>query len=101
MTAHGAPIAKRRAIVDRRALADRLAQIAQQAEPERNMQATGLLKQALAAGRSEIAGRIEARPWQGSEAAAAYAFLADQIVRLAYDYIAGRLLPAASSERSE
>ena len=41
--------------------------------------------QALEAGRAEIARRLAAEPARGRMAAACYAFLADQIVRLAYD----------------
>ena len=46
-----------------------------------------ILKQALADGRAEIARRLEERPYAGTEAAAAYAFLTDQILRLAYDFV--------------
>jgi [protein-PII] uridylyltransferase len=73
-----ASIPNRRAIVDRPALADALAG-ASRAE------ATALLRQALADGRSEIARRLEEKPWAGSETAAAYAFLTDQILRLVHD----------------
>ena len=37
----------------------------------------------------------------GSEAAAAYAFLTDQIVRLAYDFVTQRLHPLANPTTSE
>ena len=73
-----ASVPAKRAIVDRRAVADALA-----AAPEG--QTASILKEALAAGRAEIARRLEERPWQGSETAAAYAFLMDQILRLAFD----------------
>ncbi|HEY0311893.1 MAG TPA: [protein-PII] uridylyltransferase [Allosphingosinicella sp.] len=73
-----ASVPNRRAIVDRRALADALA-----AAPE--AQTASILKEALAAGRAEIAQRLEANPYQGSETAAAYAFLTDQVLRLAFD----------------
>jgi [protein-PII] uridylyltransferase len=76
-----ASLPNKRAIVDRRALADALAG-ATRAE------ATGLLRDALAAGRAEIARRLEEKPWQGSEAAAGYAYLADQMLRLVHDIAA-------------
>ena len=60
-----------------------------------------LLKQALAAGRAEIARRLEERPYAGTEIAAAYAFLTDQIVRLAYDYATRHLHPLANPTTSE
>ena len=71
----------KRAIVDRRAVADAL-QGAGRAE------GATLLKAALARGRAEIEGRLLARPWQGTETAASYAYLADQILRLAWDHVA-------------
>jgi [protein-PII] uridylyltransferase len=90
-------VPNRRAIIDRRALADRLASSGPEARPE----AAALLKQALADGRAEIARRLEARPYAGSEAASAYAFLADQILRLAYDFVVGRLYPLGNPTASE
>jgi [protein-PII] uridylyltransferase len=77
-----ASVPNKRAIVDRRALADRLAALA-------DAETAAVLKAALAAGRGEIARRLEERPYQGSETAEAYAFLTDQILRLAFDRTAG------------
>ncbi|MDB5691587.1 MAG: [protein-PII] uridylyltransferase, partial [Alphaproteobacteria bacterium] len=45
--------------------------------------------------------RLEEKPWQGSETAAAYAYLTDQIVRSAYDYVVARLYPVANPTASE
>ena len=73
-------VAHRRAIVDRRAIAERLA------EADRT-EAVGILKDALAQGRDEIARRLAEKPYAGSEIAAAYAFLTDQILRLAFDIV--------------
>jgi [protein-PII] uridylyltransferase len=73
-----ASIPQRRSIVDRNALADAVRE-ASRAE------ATALLREALTKGRGEIARRLEEKPWQGDEAAAAYAFLTDQILRLVHD----------------
>jgi [protein-PII] uridylyltransferase len=72
-----ASVPDKRAIVDRRALADALRE-APDAAPD-------ILKRALAEGRDEIGRRLGAAPYAGIETAAAYAFLTDQIVRLAYD----------------
>ncbi|HEX9946143.1 MAG TPA: [protein-PII] uridylyltransferase [Allosphingosinicella sp.] len=77
MTTRFASVPNKRAIVDRRALADALV-----AAPDA---AASILKQALMEGRAEIARRLDDKPYAGSESAAAYAFLTDQIVRLAYD----------------
>jgi [protein-PII] uridylyltransferase len=82
--AHAIP--NRRAIVDRRALADRV-------RGAETAEITRILKEALATGRAEIARRLEAKPYAGSEIATAYAFLTDQILRLAFDHVAGALGP--------
>ena len=94
MTARFAAIAARREIVDRRALAERL-------EGAERAEAATLLKEALASGRAEIARRLEARPYAGTETAAAYAFLTDQVLRLAYDYVTERLHPLSNPTTSE
>jgi len=83
-----------REIVDRRAIAELLA------EADRKGAAT-ILKQALGEGRAEIARRLAERPYAGSEAASAYAFLTDQILRLAYDFVTTRLHPLANPTTSE
>src|SRR3546814_4430213 len=74
MDSRFATISHRRAIIDRKALADQLGGLGARGKAK----ATRLLKQALSAGRAEIARRLEEKPWQGSETAAAYAFLTDQ-----------------------
>jgi [protein-PII] uridylyltransferase len=86
----------RRAIIDRRVLGDGLAALGEAGGDARG--ATALLKQALADGREEIARRLAEKPYAGSEAAAAYAFLTDQILRLAWDFTAA---PAASAAGGE
>jgi [protein-PII] uridylyltransferase len=85
--AHAIP--NRRAIIDRRSLADRLATLGR----EDRLEAAGLLKAALEDGRAEIARRLEERPYAGSETAAAYSFLTDQILRLAHDFVTCQLYP--------
>ena len=83
-------IADRRAIIDRRALADQL-----QALPADNLQRETIaaLRSALNQGREEIARRFALEPGRGRVTAAAYCFLADQIVRLAYDLVTQRIHP--------
>ena len=80
------PIADRRAVIDRRALADRIAAV----RPGKNRapEVSQILSEALASGRAEIARRLIAEPGRGRAAAHATAFLHDQIVRLAYDFVA-------------
>jgi [protein-PII] uridylyltransferase len=94
--AGAAAVPGRRAIIDRRLLADRIAALP--ADPdEARAGATFLLKEALAAGRAEIARRLDDKPYQGTEIAAAYSYLTDQILRLVHDYALARL-PQPPSE---
>ncbi|HEY0628731.1 MAG TPA: [protein-PII] uridylyltransferase [Sphingomicrobium sp.] len=83
-------IADRREIVDRRAIGDKL-----QTLPSVKLQAeaTDLLRSALDRGKAEIARRFAAEPGRGRVTAASYCFLADQLVRLAYDLVTTRIHP--------
>jgi [protein-PII] uridylyltransferase len=83
-------IPDRRAIIDRRALADQLQQLP--AEGFRDA-TTALLQGALDKGRQEIARRFALEPGRGRVIAASYCFLADQLVRLAYDFVTLRIHP--------
>ncbi len=83
-----------REIVDRREVSERL-------DGANRKEAAELLKAALAAGRAEIARRLEERPYAGTEAAQAYAFLADQILRLAFDYVTLKLHRRGNATTSE
>jgi [protein-PII] uridylyltransferase len=83
-----------REIIDRRAIAGQLGG----ADREK---VTAILKAALAAGRAEIARRLEDRPYAGTEAAQAYAFLADQILRLVFDYVTLHLHRRGNATTSE
>ena len=81
-------IADRRAIIDRRAIAEQLATLA---DTNLQREATAMLRSALDSGRAEIASRLAAEPGRGRVIAASYAFLADQIVRLAFDLVTQRI----------
>ncbi|MDQ8756979.1 [protein-PII] uridylyltransferase [Sphingosinicella sp. LHD-64] len=94
MAARFASIPARREIVDRAALAERLAGVDR-------AEATAILKDALAQGRAEIARRLAEKPYAGTEAASAYAFLTDQILRLVYDHVTGHEHPRANPTTSE
>jgi [protein-PII] uridylyltransferase len=95
-----AAVANRRAIIDRRVLADAIAALSGNEQALRQ-DVVKLLKSALADGRAEIARRLEDEPWAGTEAAAAYAYLTDQILRLAWDFVTRRLYPLANPTRGE
>ncbi len=87
-------LADQRAIIDRRLLADRLKGASRE-------EAVAALNEALAAGREEIGRRLLDQPYAGTESAAATAFLTDQIVRLAHDYVTAELHPLANPTRAE
>ena len=74
-----------RAIIDRRSLADELSALSGR---KRNVEAADILKRALEQGRAEVARRLIANPDRGRSAARATAYLHDQLVRLAHDFIA-------------
>lgn len=85
------PVDNRRAIIDRRAVADRIAAI--RPGKRRSDEATAILREALSSGREEIARRLSEEPGRGRAAARATAFLHDQIVRLAHDFVSPDPLP--------
>ena len=84
----------RREIIDRRSVADRL--IALKPGKKLTSQAIGLLAEALASGRAEVARRLGERPGEGRSTARATAFLHDQIVRLVHDFVLERVARSPS-----
>ena len=93
-------LTSRRAIIDRRAVADRLAALPDDAATLKR-EATVMLREALAAGREEIGRRLAEHPSRGHETAASYAFLTDQILRLAYDLAVERMMPPTNRTAGE
>ena len=85
-----AAIDDRRAIIDRRAVADQLASL--RTRKKLTSEATTILRAALEHGRAEVVRRLEHEPGNGRAAARATAFLHDQLVRLAYDFICERVI---------
>jgi len=81
----------RRAIIDRRGLADALAGLAGDNPAALRAAATPLLREALDQGRAEIARRLAEKPSHGTEIAASYAYLTDQLLRLCFDFTLQRL----------
>ncbi len=100
MAARFESLPSRRAIIDRRKLADALAELSNDPATLKR-EATLLLKQALDAGRAEIAERLAAHPSRGLETAASYAFLTDQILRVVFDLATERLLPRTNRTAGE
>ncbi|WP_395621997.1 [protein-PII] uridylyltransferase [Sphingomonas daechungensis] len=81
----------RRAIIDRRGIADALAALP--AGKERNGFALKTLRGALEQGRAEVARRLSLDPDRGRAAARATAYLHDQILRLAFDFVTNGSVP--------
>ncbi|QNA82716.1 [protein-PII] uridylyltransferase [Sphingomonas sp. So64.6b] len=101
MTGRFDSLPQRRAIIDRRALADTLAALKGDDKVALRRAAAMQLKAALDAGRAEIARRLVEHPSRGLEAAAAQAFLTDQLLRLLYDFTVTRLYPVNNATASE
>ncbi|SNS15631.1 UTP--GlnB (protein PII) uridylyltransferase, GlnD [Sphingomonas laterariae] len=93
MAARFESLANRRAIIDRRDVAGRLDELEGADATALRREATAILKAALDHGRKEIASRLAAAPTRGTDAAAAYAFLTDQILRLVFDFTTKKLYP--------
>lgn len=101
MTGRFDSLPQRRAIIDRRVLADTLAALEGDDKVALRRAAAVQLKAALDAGRAEIARRLVEHPSRGLEAAAAQAFLTDQLLRLLYDFTVTRLYPVNNATASE
>ena len=95
------PNLSRRAIIDRRALAERIDTLAAEDGKKARAEVMKLLQQTLAAGRAEIAHRLQLRPGQGKQCASDQAFLVDQLIRLSFDFITVHLYPAANRSSGE
>ncbi|MGN6269633.1 MAG: [protein-PII] uridylyltransferase [Sphingomonas sp.] len=101
MTARIDSLPQRRAIIDRRAVADDLAALDAADATALRQAVVKRLRAALDTGRAEIARRMAEHPTRGLEAAAAQAFLIDQILRLLYDVVTTRLHPNANPTGAE
>jgi len=83
-------VENRREIIDRRAIADRLSML--RSGKKLAGEAAAILRGSLEYGRAEIARRLTLEPGKGRSAAEATAFLHDQLVRLAYDFVTSHLV---------
>lgn len=101
MPSRFASVPHRRALIDRRAIAERLAALDAADTASLRQAGTAVLKTALDAGQAEIARRLGEHPSRGLEAAAAGAFLTDQILRLLWDFTVERLHPNANPTAAE
>ncbi len=93
----------RRAIIDRRALSDAAKAIEAETSDsaKRRAACVALARQALKDGRAELKRRIAEHPSRGSEHAAGYAFLTDQLLRVIFDFATQVLFPVGNASSGE
>lgn len=96
-------VPQRRKLIDRRALVEILDELGESdgSVSQKRQALVVILRDAMNDGRKEIAQRLEDNPSQGTQAAAAQAFLTDQIVRLLYDFTVKYLYPLHNPSASE
>ncbi|MCL4672863.1 MAG: bifunctional uridylyltransferase/uridylyl-removing protein, partial [Sphingomonadaceae bacterium] len=94
-------IPRQRAVIDRRALAARIDALAAEHGDKARPQVVALLREALDAGRAELARRLEAAPSAGHECVGGHAFLVDQLVRLIHDHVVAHVYPLANRSAGE
>ncbi|WP_068076175.1 [protein-PII] uridylyltransferase [Novosphingobium lentum] len=99
MTLHR--IANQRLIIDRRALAEAVAAAVAESGAKARPAVVELLREALAAGRTEIARRLMEKPSAGHDCAAAQAFLVDQLVRIIHDHVVTDVYPTGNRSTGE
>lgn len=97
------PIDRPRRIVDRARLSAALDDMVDAGAAPQDLRGDvlELLKAAVAEGRSEVRARFEAGAADGGQVARALAFLADQTIRVIYDFAAERVYPAANPTKGE
>ncbi|MEO6041730.1 MAG: [protein-PII] uridylyltransferase [Croceibacterium sp.] len=93
-------IPNQRAVIDRRALAAAVAQAVAAGPAKARAAVVELLREALAAGRTELTARLAAKPSAGHEIAAGHAFLIDQLIRVIHDHVIEDLKPRPAGART-
>lgn len=93
---------RQRDIIDRAKVAELVASIAATAATHgQRAEVLAVLQTALRDGRAEIARRLIAHPSLGRSCANDQAFLIDQIIRIAYDYVSTTMYPVANRSAAE
>lgn len=102
MTKSGLSRRRQRDIIDRTAVADEIAAAIAECSPsEQRRKALSIMQTALREGRKEISRRLVAVPSSGRSCATDQAFLIDQIVRIAFDFVTVTLFPVANRSAAE
>lgn len=94
-------VPRRRDIIDRSTLSEKIAAIHASEGEKARPAIVALLREALDAGRAEIASRLARKPASGHECTAAQSFLIDQIVRLLHDHVVTNVYPPGNRSTSE
>ncbi len=92
---------RQRAIIDRRALDASIGALVRGGGGPARPEVLAALRDALAAGRAELAERLEEKPSAGHEITAGHAFLVDQLVRVIHDYVTTHLHPPGNRSKGE
>ena len=92
--------ARQREILDRLALFERLAELAEEGEPDRR-KVVETLKEALQAGRLTVRERFESGAASGADTVRALSFLMDQLIRALYDFVTAKVYPLANPTAGE
>jgi [protein-PII] uridylyltransferase len=102
MTKSGLGRRRQRDIIDRTAVADDItAAIAKCSASEQRGKVLSIMQTALREGREEISRRLVAVPSSGRSCATDQAFLIDQMVRIAFDFVTTTLFPVANRSAAE
>ncbi len=95
-------IPSQRAVIDRRKLAaDIAAAVEAKGAEDARGEVLALLREALAAGREELARRLIEKPSAGHECVNGHSFLIDQIIRVMHDHVIENVFPAPDRSRAE
>jgi [protein-PII] uridylyltransferase len=95
-------IPNQRAIVDRRALGEAVQRaVTEHGGTGARPHIVELLREALAAGRAEIARRLTLKPSAGHDCAEAQAFLVDQLIRVIHDHVVTNVYRASNRSSGE
>ena len=102
MTENGLGRRRQRDIIDRNAVADEISvALTDSSVSEQRSKALAVLQAALREGREEISRRLITMPSSGRSSATDQAFLIDQIIRIAYDFVTTSLFPVANRSAAE
>lgn len=94
-------VSNQRAIIDRRELAERIATLVADQGEKARQEIVAALREALDAGKQEIARRLVEKPSAGYECTAAQAFLIDQLLRIIHDHVVSDVYPVGNKTAAE